>query len=206
MIQFYCINLQRRKDRWGQVSKEFKNHGLDVKRWNAVDALEVGVSGPFACAASHILLMKYASILGVNEMVVFEDDVVLKSNFWNLLCGFIGEAPSDMQFLNLHSYNAKQKRPLGNICAIEDCSFGTHGYYVRRNAIKIISGIEVLDRCLEDRLFSTLRNNGFVAYGLDDKNTIAFQNGDDSDIPETSSDAVLASYKFHMYQNIGGSR
>jgi hypothetical protein len=142
--------------------------------------------------------MKYASILGVNEMVVFEDDVFLKPNFWNLLCGFIGDAPSDMQFLNLHSYNSKQKRSLGNFCAIEDYSYGTHGYYVKRNAIKIISEIKVLDRCLEDLLFSTLRNNGFVTYGLEDKNTIAFQSSDDSDIPETSSNAVLAAYKFHM--------
>jgi hypothetical protein len=41
-------------------------------------------------------------------------------------------------------------------------------------------------------------------YGLQDGCAIAFQKGEDSDIPETSSEELLAAYNFHMHQNIGG--
>jgi GR25 family glycosyltransferase involved in LPS biosynthesis len=34
----YCINLDRRTDRWEQASEEFKKAGINhVHRWSAVD-------------------------------------------------------------------------------------------------------------------------------------------------------------------------
>jgi GR25 family glycosyltransferase involved in LPS biosynthesis len=200
MIQFYCINLQRRPDRWESASKEFKNHGLDVKRWNAVDSLEFGIKPQMACTLSHVLLMKYAYIVGLDEVVVFEDDVVLAAGFWNLLVERIAESPANMRFLSLHSYKSQERESLGKICIMFDNPFGTHGYYARREAIKAISEISLVDRCVEDCLFSTVRSSNMHTYGIDLQYTMAFQNGIDSDIPET---AALGEYRnFYDQQRI----
>ena len=37
----YCINLDRRTDRWEECLIEFKKHSLDVERFSAIDGKDL---------------------------------------------------------------------------------------------------------------------------------------------------------------------
>lgn len=85
---FYCINLDRRKDRWEQVQQQFKSVNLEAERIPAVDGGTLdGDYLPFknqnekACLLSHINVVKDAQLKGYNKIAIFEDDVVFSKKF-----------------------------------------------------------------------------------------------------------------------------
>jgi GR25 family glycosyltransferase involved in LPS biosynthesis len=52
-----------------------------------------------ACAASHILSMEYLLNNDIDELVVFEDDVILQENAVNILSNCINYFPKDFDFM-----------------------------------------------------------------------------------------------------------
>lgn len=69
----YCINLDRRPDRWELVKKEFEKMGIEdrVKRFPAFDIKEKHVW----CALSHRYIIKLAKENRYNNILVLEDDI-----------------------------------------------------------------------------------------------------------------------------------
>jgi GR25 family glycosyltransferase involved in LPS biosynthesis len=76
----YCINLDRRADKWDECLVEFNLHGLTVDRFSAVDGnvfnptggLKPGVIG---CAMSHRRVIELAKGLKFKTVLILEDDV-----------------------------------------------------------------------------------------------------------------------------------
>lgn len=75
--QIYCINLDKRKDRWHLVENLFKELGIYelIVRYSAVEYNP----GNMGCALSHAAVLKDAKAKGYNKIFVFEDDVEVKS-------------------------------------------------------------------------------------------------------------------------------
>jgi len=87
----YCINLTSREDRWERVKKEFESHGFSefIERFPAVnlrkfdfdEQYDVSI-GPYhvvsagGCLASHRAIIQEAKDSGLENVLVFEDDVV----------------------------------------------------------------------------------------------------------------------------------
>ena len=71
--KIYCINLDRRTDRWQNVIKEFDKIGLKgkVERVSAVEATP-GIKG---CTLSHYNIIKQAKENKYKSILIFEDDV-----------------------------------------------------------------------------------------------------------------------------------
>lgn len=71
--EIYCINLDYRTDRWEHVQKEFEKVGIlkRVKRFSAIkeDDGRVGI------IKSNLAIVKMAKSKGLNNVLVFEDDV-----------------------------------------------------------------------------------------------------------------------------------
>jgi GR25 family glycosyltransferase involved in LPS biosynthesis len=65
----YCINLEKRADKWDKSVKEFEKFGLEVDRHNAIPH----TNGAMGCALSHLKLYKLN--LDQPRILVFEDDV-----------------------------------------------------------------------------------------------------------------------------------
>lgn len=96
-IPKFCISLKRCKERRDLVQLEFKKAGLQVEFFDAVDREEIVLPelcdkenktavfphapGIYACMMSHRELFKKASKLKLPAICVFEDDVVLCSDF-----------------------------------------------------------------------------------------------------------------------------
>lgn len=105
-IKKYCINLDRRPDRWAMANIQFKKHGLDVERFSAVDGNEIPAKesltlkpGLYGCTASHFLLIQRAKYLRLPMVMVFEDDVVLHDNFNFILNEILESLPMDWQIV-----------------------------------------------------------------------------------------------------------
>ncbi len=102
--KIYCLNLDRRNDRWEKVSKEFSNFSINVERWSAIDgdnlteseliyveqninqerASRIGkIENKYslACLLSHIEIIKSAKARGYKKILIFEDDVILSKDF-----------------------------------------------------------------------------------------------------------------------------
>lgn len=70
----YCINLDERTDRWEQAQVEFKKLGVEgVKRFSAIRHER----GAIGCRESHLGIIKEAKELGFNNVLIFEDDVLV---------------------------------------------------------------------------------------------------------------------------------
>jgi hypothetical protein len=90
----YCINLDRRKDRWDRVKKEFDRFDLNVERFSAIDggsfdSVNISKSNlgkiennaALSCLLSHYYVIKDAKLKGYSRILIFEDDVFLSHDF-----------------------------------------------------------------------------------------------------------------------------
>ncbi len=66
----YCINLDRRKDKWLHAQEEFRKRDLSVQRFSAIDG------GWRGCRDSHLAVMDMHRKDQDEKHVTFEDDVL----------------------------------------------------------------------------------------------------------------------------------
>lgn len=103
-MKCYCINLDRRPDRWVVVRDELNKQGLQITRFPAID------NGWRGCRDSHLAIMEQSK----NEIAyfIFEDDVkflydkavidlvlnkALQQISFNWDCLFLGASPQEPQ-------------------------------------------------------------------------------------------------------------
>ena len=102
--KIYCLNLDRRIDRWRKVSKEFSKISINVERWSAIDGDNLTYSNmtfvddkigervssiigkienkyALGCLLSHLQIIKDAKEKGHRKILIFEDDIILSNNF-----------------------------------------------------------------------------------------------------------------------------
>ncbi len=84
----YCINLDERVDRWEQAQKEFKKLGInEVERFSAVKHEK----GAIGCRESHLNIIKEAKELGLGNILIFEDDVLVLEEHLNKIESALNE-------------------------------------------------------------------------------------------------------------------
>lgn len=71
----YCINLNKRTDRWAEVQPEFKKLGFHVERFEACE----GENNHLAFNLSQYLVIKQAYESGARTCLILEDDVEFKN-------------------------------------------------------------------------------------------------------------------------------
>ena len=73
--EIYCINLDRRPERWEMAQKEFDKLGIldKVKRFSAIDDL----GGKRGCFESHMKIIHMAKENKLDNVFIFEDDVAV---------------------------------------------------------------------------------------------------------------------------------
>lgn len=87
-MKAYCINLDRRPDRWEKVKKQFLPE--EIERVSAEDGNEInyGLKKPFsnelAGAISHLKVIQKAKLYNLPEVFIIEDDVVFNSDWKEL--------------------------------------------------------------------------------------------------------------------------
>lgn len=85
--KIYCINLDRRTDRWEQCVELFKKYNLTVERFSAFDGenLNLGYGKTYDCelagTISHSMVINDIRKNGYNNALILEDDVEFSENF-----------------------------------------------------------------------------------------------------------------------------
>lgn len=104
--KIYCINLDRRPDRWeDNCLPQFKKIGLDVERFSATDGKELKLpqghvySAELAGSYSHLNVLKEAKKNNVEKLLLLEDDVVFTENVNELFNNVINNVPTDWDYL-----------------------------------------------------------------------------------------------------------
>ncbi len=78
-VNYFCINLASRKDRWEECKKEFLHQNINIKRWNATPLPQ---NRRFWAWLSHREIIEHAKAQKWEYVWVFEDDVFfMKNNF-----------------------------------------------------------------------------------------------------------------------------
>jgi GR25 family glycosyltransferase involved in LPS biosynthesis len=83
--QIYCINLDKRKDRWKIAKEQFDFHNIEVSRFSAVDGKTLNSNpyisrGAFGCLLSHLNVLKDARENRYKTILITEDDVEFSDN------------------------------------------------------------------------------------------------------------------------------
>jgi GR25 family glycosyltransferase involved in LPS biosynthesis len=157
--RIYCINLDRRTDRWEECQSEFNKHNLNVERFPAIDgkALETipGLSaGNVGAIYSHRAVLQFAKDNQFENILILEDDVEFHENLNSLLVDFIDEVPDDWDLLffgaNHSANNIWMTEPLikksEHIYKIVR-SYANHCYVVRHSAYgKLIEALSRKDK------------------------------------------------------------
>lgn len=134
----YCINLDRRPDRWERVQKEFKKINLnDVIRIPGVDGkLEPPASippGAVGCLKSHLNVFIDAKNKGFESFILLEDDVQFSDNFHQQFNIIEAQVPKDFEMLyfgsNPHTGSRQEISP--NINRIT-YTYAAHAVIFRR--------------------------------------------------------------------------
>ena len=102
--KIYCLNLDRRVDRWEIVYRMFKKNNINVERFSAIDGekisdLEFSDTGldedqcsnkglienknSLACLLSHLEIIKEAKLNNYKRILIFEDDILFSKDFKN---------------------------------------------------------------------------------------------------------------------------
>lgn len=100
----YCINLDRRPDRYSQVQEEFKKINVDVRRISGIDGNTIDTPpgirpGAFGLLLTHFNLIEKAIVNKYDNMVIFEDDVTFVNNFNEIFNEKIKSLPENWELL-----------------------------------------------------------------------------------------------------------
>lgn len=141
--KIYCINLDRRKDRWKLIQREFLREGLRVERFTAIDARDFKTTYPCdnnnnACTLSHLSLIIRAKYLGLKSVMIFEDDAVLARHFKINLEACINELPADWNMLYLGASHKETPIKITDRIYRLRKSFCSHGYLLNANMFDVM--------------------------------------------------------------------
>jgi GR25 family glycosyltransferase involved in LPS biosynthesis len=103
--KIFCINLDRRDDRWLRCIGIFKSLNLEVERFSAFDGqlLDTGYgkkyNGELGGTISHTRLIKKIIDEGYERVLILEDDVEFSDNFLNMCQLVLNELPENWDIL-----------------------------------------------------------------------------------------------------------
>ena len=129
----YCINLDRRPDRWEHASHQFENLGIEVERFPAIDYKDLEQippnikGGAYGCKLSHLSIIEKCKNDNIKNVLIFEDDVVLDDDILQVFEDNVQYLPQwDMLYFggyHIHHPTHVNK----NIYKLE-YSYATHSY------------------------------------------------------------------------------
>jgi glycosyl transferase family 25 len=99
--KIYCINLDRRTDRWERCQEIFSKINLNVERFSAIDGsvdnynLGYPYDSELAGAISHTKVIEKAVELNIKNVLILEDDVDFIDNLENFFSDLIKLVPKD---------------------------------------------------------------------------------------------------------------
>lgn len=143
----FCINLDRRPDRWYVISNAIKRAGLTVERVSAIDCNLHNISGEKACFLSHKKVLEKAVEMNLNTFLVLEDDAVFCRNFVETFNTTIKLLPRDWELFYLGGNLACAKEKNIGATLVKDNLY-SHKYI--RGSQAVVFNLESCKKILEN--------------------------------------------------------
>jgi GR25 family glycosyltransferase involved in LPS biosynthesis len=148
--KIYCINLDRRTDRWESAQKEFEKHGIVVDR---ISAVEGGAQG---LIETNKRIFRNAIVKGYNSILILEDDVEFIEDLQNKFKEAYSSVPENWNMLYFggnHFFG--QPVPINNHVAIPKNTLSSHAIAYKKDAYQ-----KMLDKLvLNEPMDITFANN-----------------------------------------------
>lgn len=163
--KIYCINLDRRTDRWEKCKAEFDKFGIEVERFSALDGNTLTYnnqrlkSGEVGLIRSNLELIKKAKENKYKNILIFEDDVEFTNNFNEKFEKYIKQVPEDWSFLYLGGNHVGGTVPINRNLHRVIHSYTTHAFAINAKIYDVI--IDVLQKETEpvDVTYALLQKN-----------------------------------------------
>lgn len=142
--KIYCINLDRRADRWEECQKIFSKHNLEVERFSAVDGSKENYSlgypydNELAGAISHTKVIEKAKELGLKKVLILEDDVEFVDNLEELFNNFINNVPKNWDGLLFGGNHVGGGITIDNNLIKVNRSYALHAYCLNSNSFEFV--------------------------------------------------------------------
>jgi GR25 family glycosyltransferase involved in LPS biosynthesis len=151
----YCVNLDRRIDRWERCKYVFRENQIDVERISGIEGETIHLDTPnhlkpgeLGCMFSHLGIIQNAKENNIESVLIFEDDVEFAEDFNNLFYEYMKQVPKDWQLLylggnhslcNIHmrTHDIPPVQISENVYKINR-AFSCHAYAVRKDMYDII--------------------------------------------------------------------
>lgn len=135
--KLYCINLDRRQDRWENCVKIFEESNLNVERFTAFDCLNLKLPVPFrgqlANSISMYQIYKEAKNLNLKNILIMEDDVCFETNIQEKFFDVINQIPTNWDILYFGANNSGGLHQISENIFKVSMSFTTHMYAVNNS-------------------------------------------------------------------------
>ena len=139
----YCINLDKRIDRWEECQIQFEKHSLDVERFSAIDGSIIEndtklANGELGILRTHIELIKDAKEKGYKNILILEDDVEFDDDLNQNFTSIINQIPNNWIMLYLGANHVGGVIQISeNICQIIH-SYAIHAFAINSDLFDLI--------------------------------------------------------------------
>jgi GR25 family glycosyltransferase involved in LPS biosynthesis len=163
--KIFCINLDRRTDRWAKSLEQFQRHSIRVERISAVDGSKTGGNGKlnpgqFGCSQSHASVLNTIIKEGLNRVLILEDDIEFAEDLNERFANTVSHIPERWDMLYLGASHREKPIVYNSVLAKVRRSFTTHAYAINDTSSKaIINHIEKFNAPV-DVVYSELHRNG----------------------------------------------
>lgn len=109
--KIYCLNLDRRPDKWDIVKEKFDKLNINAVRYSAIDGNELSQEilskynkinkYEIGCMLSHYNIIKNAKKNNYKRILILEDDICFAENFNEKFNKFISNIPNNYKLLYL---------------------------------------------------------------------------------------------------------
>ena len=142
----YCLNLDRRSDRWQSSVEEFNKHNLQVERISAVDwkdlkeyeDYDVKYKANIANLKSVISVFKEAQRLNLKSFLFLEDDVEFLSEVDTVFESYAKEVPEDWQMLYLGGNHTNGTSRVNGVVLKCNQSYALHAVGFKQECYELV--------------------------------------------------------------------
>ncbi len=140
----YCINLERRPERWQSFKDAWSPLDIKINKFSAVDAQDLMYEegeyanhshfhnlGSLGCSLSHIQVLERAIYSKQKEILILEDDAVPCEDFVNRFNTAYAELPEDYKFCYIGGSNIEDPEQVTAHIGLAKNTKSTAGYLIK---------------------------------------------------------------------------